>query len=42
VLLLENAPKRVSPVEWALYGISFVANTYATWLFNFTDYLKQQ
>lgn len=41
VILLESSPKRISPVEWALFGISFLANAYATWLFNFTEYLKQ-
>lgn len=41
VLLLESARKRVTPIEWTLCGIAFVANAYATWLFNWTEYLKQ-
>ena len=41
VILLESSPKRVSPVEWTLFGLSFLANAYATWLFNWTNYLKQ-
>ena len=40
VILLENAPKRISPLEWAAYFFSFAANAYATWLFNWTNYLK--
>ena len=40
VILLESAPKRISPLEWTLYGISFAMNAYATWLFHWTSYLK--
>ena len=40
VVLLETAPKRISPVEWALYSLSFAANAYATWLFYWTQYVK--
>ena len=40
VILLESSPKRISPVEWGLYAVSFVANAYATWLFNWTEYIK--
>jgi len=40
VILLESSPKRISPVEWGLYAISFAANAYATWLFNWTEYIK--
>ena len=40
VILLENAPKTISPPEWAAYFFSFAANAYATWLFNWTSYLK--
>lgn len=40
VILLENGKKNVTPVEWTLCGLSFVANIYATWLFHWTDYLK--
>ena len=39
-ILLETAPKRLSPIEWAAYIFSFAANVYATWLFHWTDYLK--
>ena len=38
--MMENAPKKISPLEWAAYSFSFVANAYATWLFNWTNYLK--
>ncbi|MFN0140251.1 MAG: hypothetical protein ACKVQW_09215 [Pyrinomonadaceae bacterium] len=41
VLLLESSKKRVSPVEWTLCIFSLVANAYATWLFNWTEYVKQ-
>lgn len=41
VLLLESSKKRATPVEWALCGVAFVANAYATWLFNWTEYVKQ-
>ncbi|HEV7699227.1 MAG TPA: hypothetical protein VGO43_03275, partial [Pyrinomonadaceae bacterium] len=40
ILLLEASKKRVTPVEWALFGFSFAANLYATWLFNWTEYMK--
>jgi hypothetical protein len=40
VILLESAPKKITPVEWTLYGMSFVANAYATWLFHWTEYMK--
>lgn len=40
VILLETAPKRISPLEWAAYVFSFVANLYATWLFHWTSYLR--
>lgn len=41
ILLLESSKKRVTPVEWTLCGIAFVANAYTTWLFNWTEYVKQ-
>lgn len=41
ILLFESATKRVTRIEWALCGVAFVANAYATWLFNWTEYLKQ-
>jgi len=40
VLLLESAKKHVTKIEWALIGFSFLANAYATILFNWTDYVK--
>ena len=40
VIMMENAPKTISPIEWAAYLISFAANAYATWLFNWTNYLR--
>ena len=40
VLLLESAKRHVTKIEWALIGFSFLANAYATWLFNWTDYVK--
>jgi hypothetical protein len=40
VILLESSPKKTSPFEWAAYIFSFVANAYATWLFNWTSYLR--
>ena len=40
VIMLETAPKRITPVEWALCGISVVVNAYATWLFHWTEYVK--
>lgn len=41
VIMLESAPKRISPIEWTLYGFSFIANIYATWIFHWTEYVKQ-
>jgi hypothetical protein len=40
VVLLETAPKRVAAIEWSLFGLSFIANAYATWLFHWTEYVK--
>jgi hypothetical protein len=40
VIMLESAPKRLTRFEWVLYGLSFTANLYATWLFHWTDYMK--
>jgi hypothetical protein len=40
IIMLENAPKNISTLEWAAYIVSFVANGYATWLFHWTDRLK--
>ncbi len=40
VILLENSPKKITPLEWAAFIVSFAANVYATWLFHWTSYLK--
>jgi hypothetical protein len=40
VILLESSPKKISPLEWAAYIFSLIANLYATWLFHWTSYLK--
>lgn len=40
VILLETSPRKISPLEWAAYILSFLANAYATWLFHWTNYLR--
>ena len=40
VIMLESSPRKVTPLEWAAYGFSFVANLYATWLFHWTGFMK--
>jgi hypothetical protein len=40
VVMLESSPKKLSPLEWTAYVVSFAANAYATWLFHWTEYLK--
>jgi len=40
VVLLENSPEEITPLEWITYGISFLLNAYATYLFFWTDYVK--
>ena len=40
VILLESSPRMISPLEWAAYIFSFIANVYATWLFHWTSYLR--
>jgi hypothetical protein len=40
VILLENSPKKITPLEWAAYGFSFVINAYAVYLFHWSEYLK--
>jgi len=40
VIMLESAPKKITPLEWVAYGFSFAANIYATWLFHWTKYLN--
>lgn len=39
VVMLENAPKKVTIPEIVLYSVAFIANIYATWLFNWTNYM---
>jgi hypothetical protein len=40
VVLLENSPEEITPLEWITYIISFILNAYATYLFFWTDYVK--
>jgi len=40
LILLENSPKKITPLEWFLYIFSIFANAYATWLFHWTEYVK--
>ncbi|CAN5455623.1 hypothetical protein BH10ACI2_BH10ACI2_18100 [soil metagenome] len=40
VILLENSRNKVSTLETVLYLLSFIANAYATWLFNWTQNIK--
>ena len=40
VILLENAPKKISPLEYTAYGFSFAVNAYATWLFYWSGYMS--
>jgi hypothetical protein len=40
LILLENSPKKITPVEWIAYAFSFIVNVYATYLFFWTDYVK--
>jgi len=40
VILLENSPKKITPLEWAAYIFSFAANLYATWLFHWSGLMK--
>ena len=40
LILLENSPKKITPLEWVLYIFSFAANAFATYLFHWTAYLK--
>lgn len=39
MILLETAPKKITPTELAVYIFSFAVNAYATWLFHWTRYL---
>lgn len=40
VIMLEWAPRRFGIVEATAIGFSFAANAYATWLYNWTTYMK--
>jgi hypothetical protein len=40
VILLENSPKKITPLEWAAYAFSFVINAFALYLFHWSEYLK--
>ena len=40
VIMLESSPRHLTPVEWAAYGFSFLANAYATWLFHWTGDMR--
>lgn len=40
VIMLESSPHRISPLEWAAYLWAFLVNTYATWLFNWTNHMR--
>jgi hypothetical protein len=40
IVLLENSPEEITLLEWFAYGISFLVNAYATYLFFWTDYVK--
>jgi len=40
LILLENSPKKITPLEWAAYGFSFVINAYAVYLFHWSEYVK--
>ncbi|MBK7933878.1 MAG: hypothetical protein IPK01_10320 [Acidobacteria bacterium] len=41
VIMLENGKRHLTPLEWSLIGLSFVANAYATWVFHWTNYLER-
>ncbi|MCC6824676.1 MAG: hypothetical protein IT172_02935 [Acidobacteria bacterium] len=40
LLMLDSAPKKITITEAVLYTVSFVANAYALWLFNWTEFMK--
>lgn len=40
VILLENSPKKITPLELVAYTISILLNLYATYLFHWTNYIK--
>jgi hypothetical protein len=40
LILLENSPKKITPLELVLYIFSFAANAFATYLFHWSGYMK--
>jgi hypothetical protein len=38
VIMLESAPRKMTPLELAAYIFSFAANAYATWAFHWSGY----
>jgi len=40
IILLENAPKKISPLEYAAFAFSFVVNAFATWLFYWSGFMS--
>jgi hypothetical protein len=40
VILLENSPRKITVPECLAYGVSFLLNAWATYLFYWTDYVK--
>lgn len=40
LILLENSPEEITPLEWLTYIVSILVNAYATYLFFWTDYVK--
>jgi hypothetical protein len=40
LILLENSPLKITRFEILLYGVSFIINAYATYLFFWADYVK--
>jgi hypothetical protein len=40
LILLENSPKKITPLELIAYIFSSLVNSYATYLFFWTDYIK--
>ena len=40
LMLLENSPRKITPLEWPAYIFSFFVNGYATYLFFWTDHVK--
>lgn len=40
LILLENSPKKITPLEWAAYIFSFAVNAFAVYLFHWSEYVK--